>query len=118
MPIEWVTGPDILAHWNVRVPSPEDSTWAELCASAVNAGIGRRLEDVVLVFPIEPVGSTMYAELRYAAVLAGAEAYKRREAAFGVTGYSDLQGIAIRVARDYLETVSPIIARYASFGFA
>lgn len=115
MAIEWVTGPAILAHWNVRVPSPEDSTWAELCASAVNAGIARRLDDALLVTPIDPA---LYAELHYAGLIAGAEAYKRREAAFGVTGYSDLQGIAIRVARDYLEGVSPLIARYASFGFA
>jgi hypothetical protein len=115
MPIEWVTGPAILAHWNVRVPAAEDSTWAELCAAAVNAGMARRLADAELVIPIDPA---LYAELHYAAIVAGAEAYKRREAAFGVTGYSDLQGIAIRVARDYLESVSPIIARYATFGFA
>jgi hypothetical protein len=117
--VEWVTGPAILAHWNVRVPTPEDSEWAALCASAVNAGIDRRLWDAALVNPLsDPPDVTLYAELHYAALIAGAEAYKRREAAFGVTGYSDLQGIAIRVARDYLESVSPIIARYATFGFA
>jgi hypothetical protein len=37
---------------------------------------------------------------------------------YGLTGYVDLEGAAIRVARDYLEGVAPIIARYASIGIA
>ena len=55
-------------------------------------------------------------ELVYVAQTAGVESFKRREAVFGVTGYVDLQGAAIRVARDYLDSAAPIIARYATFG--
>ena len=50
--------------------------------------------------------------------MAGVEAYKRREAVFGITGYVDLQGAAIRVARDYLEAQRPILDRYATPGLA
>ena len=58
------------------------------------------------------------AELAGRALGAGVERYKRREATFGLTGYVDLQGAAIRVARDYLEAIAPIIARYATVGIA
>jgi hypothetical protein len=40
------------------------------------------------------------------------EAYKRREAPFGVTGFADLEGAAVRVARDSLEGVKPGLARW------
>jgi hypothetical protein len=46
--------------------------------------------------------------------MAGGEAYKRREAPFGVTGYNDMEGNAIRLARDYLEGVKPVIDRYGN----
>lgn len=110
-----MTGPEILAQLGVRTPGAEDSTWADLCAAAVNAGIAHRLSDAELVSSTD---RALYAELHYAATIAGTEAYKRREAAFGVTGYTDLQGIAIRVSRDYLESVGPILARYATYGIA
>jgi len=113
--MEWTTGPELLTHLGVSSPSPADSEWAELCAGAVSAGVDKRLADAELAEGSDP---ELYRELRFAARIAGAEAYKRREAAFGVTGYTDLQGIAIRVARDYLESVAPILARYATFGIA
>lgn len=92
-------------------PSPDDQEFAELCASAVNAGIDSILEDAVGVDEDEP-------EIVWLASMAGVEAFKRREAVFGITGYVDLQGAAIRVARDYLEAQRPILARYATPGLA
>lgn len=110
----WVTADEILEHAGAyRDPSaatPSDRTWAELCAAAVDGGFGVRLADAV-VDPETP-------ELRLAARGAGVEAYKRREATFGITGYVDLQGAAIRIARDYLEAVAPILDRYATRGLA
>jgi hypothetical protein len=118
---EWVTAAEILvgsgAATDSAAASPADTEWAGACAAAVSAGFDTRLEGAVWVSPpIEPV--ELPAELRLAARLAGIEAYKRREAVFGVTGYVDLQGAAIRVARDYLEAAAPIIARYATVGIA
>lgn len=111
----WVTGPDILLHAGAtaegQTPSAEDAAWADACAAAVSAGFDHRLAGVTGIVGDEP-------ELVWAARGAGVEAYKRREAVFGLTGYVDLQGAAIRVARDYIEAVAPTIARYATFGIA
>jgi hypothetical protein len=113
--VDWLTGTEILEQLRVTVPSPEDRTWADVCAAAVNAGISSRLADAALVNPPPP---ELYAELRWAALTAGTEAYKRREAIFGLTGFVDMAGAAVRVSRDYLESVAPIIARYATVGLA
>jgi hypothetical protein len=114
--VEWVTGAAILtqsgAYTDPAAASPADSAWAEACAAAVNAGLDYRLTGgEPWVDPVPP-------ELTWAALGAGVESYKRREATFGITGYVDLQGAAIRVARDYLEAVAPIVARYATVGLA
>jgi hypothetical protein len=115
--MDWVTGAAILAHAGNRSPTADDVTWADVCAAAVNGGLDHRLFGAVWVTPpIEP--ALIPAELVYVALNAGAEAYKRREAPFGLTGYVDLQGAAVRVARDYLDAQAPIIARYATFGIA
>jgi len=119
---EWTTGTGILAAVGVTAPTAEDSAWSEACAAAVNAGIDVRMRGVAYVSPpIDPpvpIDPAAYPELTYAATIAGAEAYKRREAVYGLTGYVDLEGAAIRVARDYLEGVAPIIARHATVGIA
>ena len=113
---EWVTADAILGAVGVATPADAEATaWAEACAAAVNAGIDRRMTGVPM---IDPPDVTAYPELVFAATVAGAEAYKRREAVYGLTGYVDLEGAAIRVARDYLEGVAPIIARYATVGIA
>jgi hypothetical protein len=113
--VVWITGADILLHAGVTAggasaPSDEDVAWADACAAAVSAGFDHRLTGATVTGD-EP-------ELVWAARGCGVEAYKRREAVFGLTGYVDLQGAAIRVARDYLEAVAPTIARYATFGLA
>jgi len=112
---EWVTGAAILAALGVATPDATDSAWADACAAAVNAGIDARMAGVPVIDPPDPGA---YPELTWAATIAGAEAYKRREAVYGLTGYVDLEGAAIRVARDYLEGIAPIIARYATVGIA
>lgn len=108
----WIDPTTILERAGVKVPSPEDSEWASVCADAVNAGFDVALEDAIYVAPPLP------AELLWAASVCGVETYKRREATFGLTGYVDLQGAAIRIARDYLEAQRPILARYATPGLA
>jgi hypothetical protein len=119
---DWVTGDEILLGSGAvavdpATATPADREWAEACAAAVSAGFDARLEGAeFMLLPIEPI--ELPAELRLAARLAGLEAYKRREATFGITGYVDLQGAAIRVARDYLEAAAPIIRRYATTGIA
>lgn len=112
----WVSGDAILTAVGVALPADAESTaWATACAAAVSAGIDARLAGLPGDTAPDPAA---FPELTYAATIAGAEAYKRREAIYGLTGYVDLEGAAVRVARDYLEGVAPIIARYATLGIA
>lgn len=111
--MEWVTAETILDRSGAGDnPAPADTEWAEACAAAVNAGLDKRLEGSLYIAPPAPP------ELLWVASTCGVESYKRREAVFGLTGYVDLQGAAIRVSRDYLEAAAPIIARYATLGLA
>lgn len=116
--VAWVTAEAILADAGNRSPTAEDSTWAELCASAVSSGLDARLVGMTTTDPPPSDPPATYPELAWCALRAGTEAYKRREATFGITGYADLAGAAIRVARDYLEGFAPIIERYATRGLA
>jgi hypothetical protein len=110
---EWTTAAVILTRSGApSSPSPDDLEFAQLCADAVNAAVDHVLEGAVYVSPPLPP------EVVWLASMAGIEAYKRREAVFGITGYVDLQGAAIRVARDYIEAQRPILARYATVGLA
>jgi len=111
----WVSAEGILSAVGIAAPDADASAWAAACAAAVNAGIDRRMTGVPVIEPADPA---QFPELTYAATIAGAEAYKRREAVYGLTGYVDLEGAAVRVARDYLAGVEPLIARYATIGIA
>lgn len=109
---DWVDAATILTQAGAGAsPSEPDTEWAEACAAAVNAGMDKRLEAVAISDPLPP-------ELVWVAQTAGVESYKRREAVFGITGYVDLQGAAVRVSRDYLDGAAPIIARYVLVGIA
>lgn len=101
----FVTGSQILAFVGVSAPTAQDTEWANSVAAAVDIGITTRLNGATVADD---------SELNAAALLAGAEAYKRREASFGLTGYADLEGNAIRVARDYLAGIAPMIDRYSN----
>ena len=104
----YVTGPEVTTFVGIVTPTAEEIAWALACASAVQSAITHRLNGAVIIDP-----SDAFTELRVAARLAGGEAFKRKEATFGVTGYADMQGQAIRVAKDYVEGIRPIINRYA-----
>ena len=112
MATQWVTAAQIMKQAGAADDSPSgpNAEWAGVCAAAVNEGMDKRLEGAT--YPSPPLPG----ELVLAARTAGVEAFKRREAVYGITGYVDLQGAAIRVSRDYLDAISPIIARYATPG--
>jgi hypothetical protein len=105
---EWVTGEEVLEFVGITAPTAGETTWAAAVAVAVSSGIDTRLNGGTV-----PAGGPE-GEVQVAAVLAAAEAFRRRTAPFGVTGYADLQGVAIRVARDYLEGVKPLVDRYSN----
>jgi hypothetical protein len=106
-----LTGAEILAFVGNTSPAQGDIDWADAVARAIESGILTRLNGNVWD---EVLPDVMYDELRASALIAGAEGYKRKEATFGVTGYADLEGNAIRVAKDYLEGIRPMIDRYSA----
>lgn len=108
----YVTGAQVLAFFGIVGPDAGETEWANACAAAVDAAIVSRLGVGVVI----PDPSLALDELTVAARLAAAEAFKRKEATFGVTGYSDLQGAAIRVARDYMDGVYPLVNRWRVIG--
>lgn len=103
----WVTGSAILDHVGNATPTAGDTSWAGACASAVTAGINTRLGSAA-----DPLPAGALDELTGAALVAGTEAYKRREAPWGITGYVDMSGSAMRVARDWLAAIGPQVDRY------
>lgn len=98
---------EILAYVGIKTPTDEETAWADACAKAVNDGIVLRLNGATITDPPPH-------ELTTAALMAGGEAFKRREAPFGITGFNDIEGNAIRLARDYLDGVKPVIDRYGA----
>jgi len=103
-----LTAENILSFVGVKAPTDEETAWATMVASALISGLTHRLNGAVI-----EDGSAAEDELNVALMIGGAEGYKRREATFGLTGYADLEGNAIRVARDYLDGVRPLIERYS-----
>jgi hypothetical protein len=103
-----LTGAQILSFVGNNSPTTEDTEWADMVAAALVSGLTVRLNGAAFVDP-----SPADDELNVALLIGGAEGYKRREATFGLTGYADLEGAAIRVAKDYLDGVKPLINRYS-----
>jgi len=101
-----LTGAQILTFVGNKAPTAEDSEWADAVANALLEGLAIRLNGAV---PVEPAR-----EFNVALLLGGAEAYKRREATFGSSGFADLEGNAIKMTRDYLESIKPMIDRYST----
>ena len=104
-----LTGAQVLSFVGVKAPTQEQTDWADMVAAAVLSGATTRLNGAVIESP-----SGAEDELNVAILLAAAEGFKRQEATFGLTGYADLEGNAIRVARDYLAGVQPLIDRYGN----
>jgi hypothetical protein len=117
-----VTGAAILAHAGIVAPTAPETTLAGEIAGDINAAITTYLDwpdgtgedrygDPI---PARAATADELAELVIIARFAAAEDWSRRAAPFGVTGYSDATGAAIRVARDPLEAVRPRLERYRS----
>lgn len=103
----FITGAQVLLYVGVKTPSELETIWAGYVADAVNDGITVRLNGAAITNPPP-------AELVTAAAYAAAEAYKRRELPFGITSFVDGAGEAVRLSRDYLDGIKPLIDRYGN----
>jgi hypothetical protein len=101
--MSYVTGAQILVHVNKTSPSAADTTWAGLCADAIEGAIALRLD-----------GETPTAgginELEVAALTVGAALFNSRSAPHGVLSIGP-DGDAVRLGADSLRAVSRVITR-------
>jgi hypothetical protein len=102
----YVTGAQILVHVGKTSPSAADTTWAALCADAIEGAIELRLD-----------GETPTAggvnELEVAALTDGAALFNSRAAPHGVLSIGP-DGDAVRLGADSLRAVSRVITRVHS----
>lgn len=111
----WTSGDAITDALGIASPDELATAWAAACAAAVSAAIDTLLADDHELAGIDPDGEE-WAEITRAATVAGVYAYKQRDAPLGVSTFSDLEGAAIRLARDYIDAIRPILDRYARPG--
>lgn len=100
----WVTSTSGLAF--VRIPSPSEGeqAWADMLAVAINSGIAHYINT--------PVTFTGKLEVRAAAHRAFGYAWKYREAPFGEAQALNEEGLSIRLAKDWLDQIKPVLDRY------
>lgn len=104
---EFVTGAEILTHAGSDAggvtPTPDDETWADEVAAALNAELVAALGD------IEP-DADQTARLHRAALDDGAAAYARRRAPHGILSVGP-DGQAVRLGSDILIATKPVLRR-------
>lgn len=104
----FLTAAELLTYVNVAAPTGAQTTRATEIAAAIDGAFVTTLE-----WPVGYVATAAdTAELAEAAKLAGAQLWARRSAPFGVTGYADAEGGAIRVASDPIAGVRPMVTRH------
>ena len=97
----YVTGAAILAHVKKSDPAADDSTWAGLCADAIESAIAHRLDGTT------PSADTVN-RLEVAALQDGAACYISRKAPHGILSTGP-DGEAVRLGRDLLRECEPIL---------
>jgi len=111
--VPYVSGAQILAHVGKASPSAADTTWAGLCADAIEAAIEARLDGET-----PSAGGTN--ELEVAALTDGAALFNSRAAPHGVLSIGP-DGDAVRLGSDSLRAVHKVIVRVhstAGYGIA
>ena len=122
MALALIDGPALLVHVGITAPTAAQTARAAAVAAEINAAVthgldwpdGLGIDRYGDVIPARTATADELLELVEIALTAAGEDWARRSAPFGVTGYSDATGSAIRVARDPLESVRPRLDRYRS----
>lgn len=104
----YVTGAEIIAKAAVPSPTTDDTEWADLCADALESVIARRLEGIT-------PSAGQVDELERAALLDGLAAYAERKAPHGVLSFGP-DGDAVRLGRDIVRALEPVLFRIAGPG--
>jgi len=101
----YVTGAAILTHVGKSSPSAAETTWAGLCADAIEGAIAARLD----AGSITPDAAGVN-ELEVSALTDGAALFNSKAAPNGVLSIGP-DGEAVRVGADSLRATLPVIRR-------
>jgi hypothetical protein len=104
--MSYVTGAQILVHVNKTSPSAADTTWAGLCADAIEGAIADRLDG-------ETPDAGGIDQLEAAAITDGAALFNTRNAPHGVLSIGP-EGDTVRLGSDSLRAVNKVIGRVHS----
>ena len=98
--------------------SDPDVDWLSRLSMAIMARVDAHL-DGATPFDADPATVAIPDPVLEACVTALVEAYRRKEAAFGIVGAFDANGVAMRVSRDWLDPVYATLQPYRQqFGLA
>ena len=93
-------------------PTDPDLAWLGLLADSVVEQVRSALDS-----PTDPLTYPVPAPVTVASILALVEAYRRKDAPFGVVGAWSADGVTLRVSRDWLDGVHAALQPYrVSFG--
>jgi len=109
---------DQAMHQLRMAPQDPDVDWLQRLSQAIMARIADHLDGVV-PFDADPSTTAIPDPVTEACITALVEAYRRKEAAFGIIGAFDANGVAMRVSRDWLDPVYAALQPYRQrFGLA
>ena len=106
--MSYVTGAQILTHVGKTAPTADDTSWAGLCAAAIEGAIHARLD----AGAITPDASGV-AELNVSALTDGAALFNSKAAPHGVLSMG-IDGEAVRLGADSLRACLPVLRRIHS----
>lgn len=107
------------AMHQLRMPETDpDVDWLRRLSMAIMARVADHL-DGATPFDADPATVAIPDPVTEACITALVEAYRRKEAAFGIVGAWDSNGVAMRVSRDWLDPVYATLQPYrVQFGLA
>jgi hypothetical protein len=101
--VPYVTGAGILAHRGIGAPTAYQTTWAGLCADAIEGALATRLTGVT-----PSAGETD--QLEVAALTDGSALFASKEAPDGIRSMGP-DGDVVRIGSDALRACIPVLSR-------
>ncbi len=95
-----------LAEFQAYIGTDETGDFSESCLDAANAHVGRYIGDV------DTVPNEVH---RQAIMICGSELFHRRSAPNGVAQFASMDGSPVRIARDPMGAVYPLLQPYVGY---
>ncbi len=95
-----------LAEFQAYIGTDETGDFIESCLDAANAHVGRYIGDV------DTVPNEVH---RQAIMICGSELFHRRSAPNGVAQFASMDGSPVRIARDPMGAVYPLLQPYVGY---